>query len=112
MMNEIVCLWKAPTLEFAEEFALSGFNAKAFKLQPDIYDGKAYFAISESLAKGDAWCYGGGIIEVRMKRSDYVDHFMSFEQICMGTTEIEVAIPREKLEVFNRLTLQRIWHHD
>lgn len=111
-MDEIVSLWKAPTLEFADEFMLHGFAEKYFRIDPGIYDGKAYFAKTKALAKDYSRCYGAGIIEVRMRSVDYTAYFIDFEQPCPGTNECEIAIPNEHLNRFNRLTVERIFHHD
>ena len=111
-MDEHISLWKAPTSAFSQEFMLYGFAEKYFRIEPGIYDGKAYFAKTKTLARDYSWCYGAGIIEVRMKLDDYASHFIDFEQLCPGTVEIEIAIPRERLNLLNRLTLERILHHD
>ena len=111
-MREIVSLWKAPTKKLARKLETAGFKPKFYQGTPGQFpDGKAYFAKTIEFAQTYASCFGKGVIEVQLYQSDYVAFFQQFEQRCSGTSEIEIAIPRDFLGQFNKMTIRRIWHH-
>lgn len=111
-MKEIVSLWKAPTGKLARKFTAHGFDPKYFPRDPARnFDGKAYFAKERELAERYEECYGGGVIEVQMFAEDYEAHFQQFEERYQGSSLIQIAVPRDFLAHFNRITVRRIWHH-
>jgi hypothetical protein len=111
-MAEIVSLWKAPHPGTGKRQADSGFVADDYPgFAGAIPDGRAYFAANRELAEEYAVCYGEGIIEVRLERSDYERFFKQFEEQYQDGRLLQVPIPNWRPALLNARTVERIYHN-
>jgi|ERR1043165_6813704 hypothetical protein len=112
-MARLISPWKAPRQKLVRTFMARSFDPKYFRGAPgQFFDGKAYFAKQRELADEYERYYGGGVIEVQMESEDYRVRFQCFEEQYQATNWLQIAVPRDFLELFNRMTVRRIWHHE
>ena len=101
--EEMVSLYKASQRGLGEEHFVNGYK-------PESFPGNgAYFAKEREIAESYAIHYGEGVIETRIPRSTYDQHFAQYEMKYLGSPPgTELAIPGADL---NRLSqFERVWH--
>ena len=114
---EFVSIWKAPQPGHpVRRWLASGFSPSDFPIDPrnlQAANGHAHFAApgSRPLAEDFNRIYGQGIIEIRMRRSDYDRMFRQFERLYQAGPYRELAIPAGWLPALNAVTIPpRVLH--
>lgn len=100
--DDTVSLFKASQRELGETHFANGYK-------PGDFPGKgAYFTKEREIADSYAKHYGEGVIETRVPRGVYDEHFAEYEMRYLGTPPgAELAIPPEKLDLLSQF--ERIW---
>jgi hypothetical protein len=101
--EDTVSLFKASQRGLGEEHNANGYTAENFP------GNGAYFAREKAIAESYATHYGEGVIETRIPRSVYEEHFAEHEMPYLGAPPgTELAIPPGKLDLLSQF--ERIWH--
>lgn len=101
--EDTVSLFKASQRGLGESHYANGYAAS------DFPGNGAYFAKEKELADSFATHYGEGVIETKVPRSVYEEHFAQHEMPFLGSPPgTELAIPPDKLELLSQF--ERIWH--
>ena len=102
--GDTVSLFKASQRGLGDSHYANGYKAA------DFPGNGAYFAKdSSAIADSYATHYGEGVIETRVPRSVYDEHFAEHEMPYLGTPSgTELAIPPGKLDFLSQF--DRIWH--
>ncbi|MFI0907077.1 DUF6531 domain-containing protein [Streptomyces sioyaensis] len=108
--DDDVSIYKAPDRGKGQHQYENGYLAGDFPGGPhDPYmNGMAYFAKERELADKYAKHYGEGVIEVRIPKADYEQHFSGYEHRYEGGPLTELEIPNTAVERLNNYP--RIWH--
>lgn len=101
-----VSIYKAPGTGMTDRLLRDGFHESDFPGSGNGYpDGRAYFGLSDegktiALDYASRGGYDGGVIEVRIPKHDFEEHFSRHVGSHNGVPGVEVAIPNT---VFGRL---------
>lgn len=101
--EDTVSLFKASQRGLGESHYAHGYK-------PEDFPGNgAYFAREKEIADSYATHYGEGVIETRVPRGVYDEHFAQYEMRYLGTPPgTELAIPPHMLDFLSQF--ERIWH--
>ncbi|MFE2722757.1 SpvB/TcaC N-terminal domain-containing protein [Kitasatospora sp. NPDC059327] len=100
--EEMVSIYKAPQPGMGDKFMLRGFLKEDFP-SGDGMNGYAYFAgpNDRALAEEYARSYNGGVIEIRIPKSDYDLIWKRFEKPYEGGPRAELEIPGDTVTALN-----------
>ncbi|MGW1557705.1 polymorphic toxin-type HINT domain-containing protein [Streptomyces sp. NPDC002144] len=101
-----VSIYKAPGTGMTDRLLKDGFHESDFPGSGNGYpDGRAYFGLADegktiALDYASRGGYDGGIVEIRIPKADFEQHFSQYVGSHNGVPGVEVAIPNT---VFDRL---------
>ena len=113
--SETVSIFKAPQRGLGRKQFENGYRPQDFPNAdssiPAAYrsdGGKAFFAKQRGGANNYAKDYGDGVIEVKVPKNIYDEHFSGLERQLDGGPYDELPVPHELFEYLNEA--ERIWH--
>lgn len=103
-----ITIYKAPGRGMTDRLLKDGFTEKDFPGSGNGYpDGRAYFGLEDdgktiALDYASRGGYDGGVVQVRILKADFEQHFSQYVGSHNGVPNVEVAIPNTAFDRLNQ----------
>ncbi|MFJ7593460.1 polymorphic toxin-type HINT domain-containing protein [Streptomyces sp. NPDC097617] len=103
-----VSIYKAPGTGMTDRLLKDGFHESDFPGSGNGYpDGRAYFGLADegqtiALDYASRGGYDGGVVEIRIPKADFEQHFSKYVGSHNGVPSVEVAVPNTAFDKLNQ----------
>ncbi|MBO1415405.1 RHS repeat-associated core domain-containing protein [Streptomyces sp. FH025] len=103
-----ITIYKAPSKGMTDRLLSDGFSERDFPGSGNGYpDGRAYFGLEDdgktiALDYASRGGYDGGVVQIRIPKADFEQHFRQYVGSHNGVPNVEVAIPNTAFGILNQ----------